>query len=104
MPGTIDLRPAAVRLTKAEVGDSGHITATVTVDIHNAGASPAGEVPVRFQRDGVPAGEASVPAILAGGMGQASVIWPNLAPGVYQVRVDVDPGAGIVIVIPSTTA
>lgn len=95
-PGSVDLNPAAVRLAKAQLGAAGLITATVTAEIYNAGASPAHSVLVRFERDGTPAGEVTTSQVLPGTTQHASVIWPNLVPAVYQVQVHVDPDAQIV--------
>jgi subtilase family serine protease len=66
------------------------VTATVTAEVHNGGASEARDVLVRFSRDGNSAGEARIPTIAAGGTAEASVVWPRLALGRYEVEVEVD--------------
>jgi subtilase family serine protease len=78
------------------VEEGGTLTATVSAEVHNGGADPAENVLVQFERDGLPAGQVALPAIAGGGSQWATVSWPGLAPGFYQVIVTIDPGAVIV--------
>jgi hypothetical protein len=93
--GTIDLRPGAVHHSSTRLGGSATLTATVTAEIHNGGASPAENVLVRFERDGLPAGETILPTIAGGQSQWATALWPGLDPGFYEATITVDPGAQI---------
>jgi fimbrial isopeptide formation D2 family protein len=93
--GRIDLQPRAIRLTGTEVEDGGRLRAVVTAEVHNGGGSRAEDVVVRFERNGAAAGEVTIPAIAAGALGQGSVVWSGLAPGTYDVRVEVEPDGQI---------
>jgi hypothetical protein len=95
-PGTVDLFPGTVRPSHGGVEEGGTLTATVSAEVHNGGADPAENVLVQFERDGLPAGHVTLPAITGGGSQWATVSWPGLAPGFYQVIVTIDPGAVIV--------
>jgi hypothetical protein len=89
--GTVDLKPVALRHTRPVTGTSGLVTTTVTAEIHNAGSDGAEGFVVRFERDGSPAGEVTIPAIAPGGLEGASVVWANLVRQPYPVHVEVDP-------------
>jgi hypothetical protein len=90
-PGTVDLQVTAIRHGVVSVGASELLTTTVTAEVANGGASPAGEVQVRLYRDGMPAGEATLEALGAGDTQPASVVWTNLEAGSYVVRAVADP-------------
>ena len=90
-PGTVDLQVTAIRHGVAAVGAGGLLTTTVTAQVTNGGASPAGEVQVHFYRDGMPAGEATLEALGAGDSQPVSVVWTNLEAGPYTVRAVADP-------------
>ena len=91
VPGRVDLQPRSVRLTGTEVEAGGRLRAVVTAEVHNGGGSRAEDVLVRFERNGVGAGEVTIPAIAAGASAQGTVVWSGLVPGTYDVRVEVAP-------------
>jgi hypothetical protein len=94
-PGTIDLQPITIRHTRPEPADSGLVTMTIVADIRNGGAEVAENVAVHFERDGLPAGEVTIPRIAAGDVQVARIEWPDLVLGHrYQVTVTVSPAAG----------
>ncbi len=52
---------------------------------------------VRFERDGMPAGEVTIPRLAAGEVRSVSTVWSNLVPGEFcRVTVTVYPAAGVV--------
>ena len=89
-PGSVDLQLVAIRHTRPVTGATDLLTTTVTAEIHNGGASDAHNIVVQFERGDGPAGEVNIPVLAAGGSESASVIWRNLAPGLYQVSARVD--------------
>jgi hypothetical protein len=94
--GTVDLKPVALRHTRPQTGAGGSVTTTLAAEIHNAGSVGAQDIVVRFERDGLPAGEVSLPAIAPGATVGASLVWTGLQlRQPYAVRVEVDPGGQI---------
>ena len=91
LAGSVDLVPAGIHVTQARVGSTGLITATVSVEVRNGGGAQAGGSVVRFERDGLPAGEVALPAVSGGASALAGITWPDLEPRVYQVSVEVNP-------------
>jgi hypothetical protein len=87
----VDLQVTAIQYAPSAPTASGLVTATVAAQIHNAGGSASESVVVRFQRDGVLAGEVALPPVAAGGSASAHVVWPTLGPGWYQVTATADP-------------
>ena len=96
-PGSIDLSPTSLRHTPPEPESGSLVTVTVLADIHNGGGATAGNVLVRFERDGQPAGQVILPDIPAGESRVAGVVWPGLTRRhLYQVTVTVNPDGQIV--------
>jgi hypothetical protein len=96
-PGAIDLLPMAVFHTDPEPVGTGLATMTVLASIHNGGATTAHNVLVRFERDGLAAGETTLANIAPGETETASVTWENLNRGSqHQVTVAVNPDGQIV--------
>lgn len=68
------------------------MTTTVTARIYNDGSGTADTVAIHFERDGTPAGDATIASIEAYEVQVASVVWTGLVPGhTYQATVTVDP-------------
>jgi hypothetical protein len=96
-PGAIDLLPIAVWHTDPAPGGAGSTTMTVVTSIHNGGASTAHNVLVRFERDGLPAGEATIASIAPSETKTASITWESLVRGsLHQVTIAVNPDGQIV--------
>jgi hypothetical protein len=90
--GTIDLKPVALRHTRPQTGAGGLVTTTLTAEIHNAGSVGAQDIVVRFERDGSPAGEVTLPSIAPGATKGASLVWADLMiRQPYTVHLKVDP-------------
>lgn len=87
----IDLAPISIGHDLPVIGDTGHLTVTVTAQIRNGGNSLAENVVVQFERDGVPAGEDAIGRLDGGEAQPASVVWTHLDPGLYEVAVRVIP-------------
>ncbi len=96
-PGSIDLRPTSIWHTPPQPPGGDPVTMRVKAEIHNDGSITADNVVVRFERDGVPAGETTIASIPAGKSRVASVVWSDVPRGqLYQVTVIVDPDAQFV--------
>jgi hypothetical protein len=96
LPGTVDLQVLDISHSPTVPADGGLVNTTILARIHNAGASDAAGVVVRFQRDGAPAGETWLASVPAGGTRVASVEWTDLVSQAYTVGVEVNPDAEIV--------
>jgi hypothetical protein len=96
LPGTVDLQVLDISHSPTVPGAGGLVSTTILARIHNAGASDAAGVVVRFQRDGAPAGETWLASVPAGGARVASVEWADLVSQAYTVGVEVNPDAEIV--------
>ena len=90
-PGSVDLRPVALLRGVSSATGGGFVDATIIAKVANDGAAPAGSVLVRFERDGEPAGEATISNIAPGTTETASVLWTDLIPGqTYEATVSVE--------------
>jgi hypothetical protein len=97
LPGTIDLRPTSIWHTPPEPAGSNLVTMTIKATIYNGGAETVENVLIRFERDGVLAGEVTIPSIAAGESEEASVVWSNLTRGqAYQATVTADPNGDFI--------
>ncbi|MBK8987161.1 MAG: hypothetical protein IPM39_13960 [Chloroflexi bacterium] len=99
----IDFYPTAVKATTSALSLGQPVTLTLHTQVANSGnLSQAAAATVQFYHGnpaggGVPLGPAQ--NMVLSGCGQAqtfSVVWPDVAPGVYDIYVQVTPGAGVV--------
>jgi hypothetical protein len=89
---TVNLSAVGIRNNWTMPGNGGPIPVTVTADVLNRGSGTAQQVAVQFYRDGLPAGNVTIPTIHAGERQSASTTWPDLEVGqVLQVAVVIDP-------------
>ncbi len=96
-PGSVDLRPVALLRGLASGSGGGFVEVTIAAKVANDGAAWAQDVLVRFERDGVPAGEATISSIAPGTTETVSVLWTGLTPGqTYEATATVYPDAGTI--------
>jgi len=87
-----DLHPTALLHGASSPGSGGLLATTVVARIYNDGSGSADTVEIHFERDGTPAGDATIATIGAYEVQEASVVWTGLVPGqTYQAAVTVDP-------------
>ncbi len=84
-----DLRVVDIDEEPLEWGATGRITTTVTAEIINYGGSAPGPAMVRFERDGAPAGEVSLPGLTYCSRERVSVVWSDIPQAVYLVTATV---------------
>ena len=93
-PGSVDLRPVALLRGVATGSGGGFVEVTITARVANDGAAWAEDVLVRFERDGEPAGEATISSVAPGTTETADVLWTGLTPGQsYEATATVYPDA-----------
>lgn len=91
-PGSIDLEPVAIWHAEPQPPEGNPVSMTVMAEIQNNGGTTANNVVVRFERDGVHAGDVILPSIAPGESQIASIVWTNLGRGdLYEVTVIADP-------------
>jgi hypothetical protein len=96
-PGIVDLRPVALEHDRLPGSGDDLVDASITATVAYDGVAPAGSVLVRFERDGVPAGEATIASIAPGTTEMASVLWAGLSPGqTYEATATVYLDAGTI--------
>jgi hypothetical protein len=89
---SVDLQPTALLRDASAPGPGGLVSARVMARIYNAGSGTADAVTIHFERDGAPAGDATIASIGAYEVQVASMVWTGLLPGhTYQATVTVDP-------------
>ena len=96
-PGYIDIQPIAISHSDPLPRDGSPVTMTVSAHIRNNSTVSAHDILVRFERDGVPAGQVAIASIGPGQTGTATVTWSNLNRGQrLAVTVSTEPGDGLV--------
>jgi len=87
-----DLSLSASDISAVSNGDG---TVSLTANVHNLGASPVADVPVRFFEFGDALGQATIAQIAPGGAGSASITVPMSGSGDHLLRVLADPDGAL---------